>query len=216
MRPRQASYGDAGPCLRPHCPGARGQCKGFNMHKVAYVDAAKHGTASGSTAVGTPGGEGCGTVATPKSFCSLMKRPRAQPTYSLRGRGAVRPDEIEHCKDFLALLRVAHLLPAPCALSTMMPLPPRTAAAWMRVADTGACISGQRLRTNRAACGAVQGIFGRGTPGGAQRRPTPACIECAAARAAAPTAPGPASPTPLPRSAFCPPCRRRRPACRLS
>lgn len=156
------------------------------MHKAAYVDAAKHGTASGSTAVGTPGGEGCGTAATPKSFCSLMKLPRAQPHYSLRGRGAVRPDEIEHCKDFLALPRVAHLLPAPCALSTMM----RTAAAHCRGLDAsgghGACISGQRRRTNRAACGAVQGIFGRGTPGGAQRRPTPACIECSAARAAAP------------------------------
>lgn len=135
------SYGDAGPCLRPHCPGARGQCKGFNMHKVAYVDAAKHGTASGSTAVGTPGGEGCGTVATPKSFCSLMKRPRDQPHYSLRGRGAVRPDEIEHCKDFLALPRVAHLLPAPCALSTMM----RTAAAHCRGLDASGGHGGLHL-----------------------------------------------------------------------
>lgn len=72
------------PCLRPPCPNAAGACRGFSMRKTACVDPAKHGTANGGTAVGTPGNEGCGT-GTGTGGAAAARKGIFRPAASSRG-----------------------------------------------------------------------------------------------------------------------------------
>ena len=80
-------------CLRPPCPDAAGACKGFSMHETACIYPAKHGTANGGAAVGTPGNERCGTgtgtggaAATPEGIFRLAASSRG-PSLRLYGGG---------------------------------------------------------------------------------------------------------------------------------